>query len=551
MYSERMREPFKVRWVGMSLCLAAQLAAGTAFAAEPPAMVVVFDATNSMWGQIDGENKVVLLRKALSHAFEAAQGKLDMGLLSYGSNEEAVCTAVNRVRPLGPVSAEDYSRAVNATPLGKGGTPLARALQAAAGLAEYATRPATVVMIADGVDNCRGDPCAAAAELEAAAPGVSVHVIAFDRANKQRLANLSCMAKATGGVFFAATDGAELEAALDAIIANATDAAVLRQAEEPPPQAVTSAAEAPAATSDTAAPDATPVPPLPVMRPAAPVPAPADDQAQPAAEDPLAKAEIKLTATLRLSARLTDEMPLIANDLVWRVFAAEPEDDGSFKVVALDNKARPEISLRAGDYVVHVGYGRAGATKRVAVTDGVVDEVLVLNAGGLRLSAVRTDGRAIARNDVSYAVYSSAQDQFGQRALILPSVPPGRTVRLNAGAYHIVSQYGDANAVVRADVTVEAGKVADAVVSHEAAKVTLKLVNQPGGEALADTSWSVETPAGDVVAESVGAFPTHILAAGDYTIVARHEGTAYSRKYTVELGYDQEVEIVTGGEAAR
>jgi hypothetical protein len=125
-------------------------------------------------------------------------------------------------------------------------------------------------------------------------------------------------------------------------------------------------------------------------------------------------------------------------------------------------------------------------------------------------------------------------------------VPPGKTVRLNAGSYHIVSQYGDANAVVRSDVTVEAGKLSDAVVSHEAAKVTLKLVNQPGGEALADTSWSVETPAGDVVSQSVGAFPTHILAPGAYTIVARHDGIGYSRKYTVELGYDQEVEIVAG-----
>jgi hypothetical protein len=536
-----MEKPFKVRWAAMCLCTLGQLAAAPAIAAERPSMVLVFDSTNSMWGQFEGKNKVVLLREALSRAFDAAQGKLDMGLLSYGSNEKQACSANNIVRPMGPVSPQDYSRAVNAVPLGKGGTPLARALQAAASLAEYETRPATLVMIADGADNCRGDPCAAAAQLEAAAPGVTVHVIALDR-DKQRLSNLNCMAKATGGVFFAAADGAELEAALDAIIANVAHSAVLSQPSPPRPAAAADAAEPAEAAAQE--PSEGPAPQARVDSPAGA--ATSEVPAPPEADDRLATADTGPTGTLRLSARLTDEMPLIHKDLMWRIFAAEPEDDGSFKIVALGEGPRPEFSLREGDYVVHVGYGRARAIKRVTVKQGVLDEVLVLNAGGLRLSAVRSDGQAIPRNDVSFAVYSSEQDQFGQRELILPTVPPGKTVRLNAGSYHIVSQYGDANAVVRSDVKVEAGKLSDAVVSHEAAKVTLKLVNQPGGEALADTSWSVETPAGDVVSQSVGAFPTHILAPGDYTIVARHDGIGYSRKYTVELGYDQEVEIVAG-----
>jgi hypothetical protein len=265
----------------------------------------------------------------------------------------------------------------------------------------------------------------------------------------------------------------------------------------------------------------------------------------------VAKADVASTGTLRLSASLTEDLPPLTAGLVWRVFSATPDDDGGFKVVARRADSEPEFTLRAGDYVVHVAYGRARAAKQITVTDGILEQRLVLNAGGLRLSAFGPDGRAIPASSVSYAIYSSEQDQFGQRKLILPSVPPGKVVRLNAGTYRIVSQYGDANAVVRADVTVEAGQLSEAVVSHQAVKVTLKLVNEAGGEALADTSWSVQTPEGDVVAQSVGAFPTHILAPGTYSIVARHDGIAYARKYTVELGYDQEVEIVTGGEAAR
>jgi hypothetical protein len=43
------------------------------------------------------------------------------------------------------------------------------------------------------------------------------------------------------------------------------------------------------------------------------------------------------------------------------------------------------------------------------------------------------------------------------------------------------------------------------IVTHRAAVITLKLVSNKGGEALANTAWSVITPAGDVIKESIGA----------------------------------------------
>ena len=144
------------------------------------------------------------------------------------------------------------------------------------------------------------------------------------------------------------------------------------------------------------------------------------------------------------------------------------------------------------------------------------------------------------------ALASGNLSLFGERKLILPAAEPGRAIRVNAGTYFIVSQYGDANAVVRAEVKVEAGKLSDAVVVHHAARVTLKLVNETGGEAMADTSWSVLTPEGDVVTESVGAFPTHILAEGTYTVIANHGGAAYSRQIEIKAGGDGEFEIMTG-----
>jgi len=81
------------------------------------------------------------------------------------------------------------------------------------------------------------------------------------------------------------------------------------------------------------------------------------------------------------------------------------------------------------------------------------------------------------------------------------------------------------------------------VMRHTGAEVTLKLVSDEGGEAIANTSWAVTTQDGITVHESVGAFPTIILAAGTYTAVAKHGGQIYSRDFTVETGLNRDIEV--------
>src|SRR5256885_8909139 len=100
-------------------------------------------------------------------------------------------------------------------------------------------------------------------------------------------------------------------------------------------------------------------------------------------------------------------------------------------------------------------------------------------------------------------------------------------------------------ATVRSDIRVQAGKLTDVVVNHRAAVITLKLVNERGGEALANTQWSVLTPGGDVVKEASGAFPKVILAEGEYSVVARNEGRVYNGKFKVEPGFDREIEVLS------
>src|SRR6202023_863784 len=114
----------------------------------------------------------------------------------------------------------------------------------------------------------------------------------------------------------------------------------------------------------------------------------------------------------------------------------------------------------------------------------------------------------------------------------------GDVVVVPEGKYHIVSNYGDTNAVVRSDIRVQAGKLTDVVINHRAALITFKLVTERGGEALANTGWSIITPGGDVIKEYTGAFPRVILAEGDYRAIARNDSRTHERDFKGITGGD-------------
>jgi hypothetical protein len=247
---------------------------------------------------------------------------------------------------------------------------------------------------------------------------------------------------------------------------------------------------------------------------------------------------------VKLEALLTNDGQRIDQGLVWRVFNARSETDGKPKLLATHREAAPLLKVQPGDYTINVAFGRANLTRKITVkANDAATEQFVLNAGGLRLSA-DVGGSAPPANAITYSIQAEERDQFGARATVMSGAKPGSIIRLNAGIYQIVSTYGDANAVVRADVTVEAGKLTEAAISHAAAKVQFKLVTQAGGDAVADTAWSVQTLNGELVKESVGMMPSHILAPGSYAAFAKREGKAYRRDFSVRPGDNVQVEIV-------
>jgi hypothetical protein len=248
-------------------------------------------------------------------------------------------------------------------------------------------------------------------------------------------------------------------------------------------------------------------------------------------------------SSLALSAKFGRDLPAIPTGLHWRIYSAKLEP-GALRPLKEDRAAAPTFTLPAGAYVVHVAFGLASETRTVQLRGGEPHrEVFELAAGGLRIEGKVGDAR-IPPGQISFDLYKGSQFEPGDKRALVQAAQSGDVILVPEGTYHIVSNYGDANATVRSDIRVQAGKLTDATVTHRAAIVTLKLVNEWGGEARANTQWSVLTPGGDVIKESIGAFPRVVLAEGEYRVIARNDGESYGRGFKVVTGVDGEVEVL-------
>ncbi len=232
----------------------------------------------------------------------------------------------------------------------------------------------------------------------------------------------------------------------------------------------------------------------------------------------------------------------IHSGLVWRIYDANP--GAPTTLVAKSTEPTPTFHLSPGKYTIHVAYGFAGESKSITLQTLPVTERFTIAAGALRLRGAVTDN-PIDPSQISFSIFVPLPDNSEGR-LILDNAKAGDIIRLPEGNYHVVSTFGDDNAIMRTDIKIDSGQLTEATINHRAAKVTLKLVSTPGGEAFAGTRFSVLTPGGDFIREDViGAFPSMILAEGEYTLIARHGDQTFSRDFTVESGLDRDIEVLT------
>ena len=273
-------------------------------------------------------------------------------------------------------------------------------------------------------------------------------------------------------------------------------------------------------------------------------------------------------ATLSLSASLNGAAAPLTGGLRWRIFGTTPDADGTHPLTVESSIAQPTLTLTPGDYVIHVSFGLAAATRRVSLGPEVRAEKLALSAGAIRIGGTVSDA-PVDPTKLSLAIYVP-EGRNPEGKLVYSKAKAGDIVGLPEGAYHIVSTYLDTvggkfaanpapvsnkaaalaqaalptNSIVNADIKVVSGKLIEVSLRHRCAMQTLKLVNKPGGDALPNTTFTVLTPGGDVIRELMGAFPSLVLAEGQYVAVARHGEKTYQSTFEVKSGMDHDVEVV-------
>jgi len=548
-------------------------------------VVVVLDASKSMGDKDGAATKLSIARSVLVEALPSYEDRLSFGLVAYGHRQTSNCADTETLAKPGELTTKTQAKFLDKIKP-KGQSPIAAAMSEAAKTAAPQDVKRDIVLVVGADDSCKADFCGTAELLKKKSPQMRIHVLAYDAKAMESLAPLTCIAEKSGGTFITAANGDEVKQGLTTLLDNA--AGTLPPPPEAPPAPVANAAPAPNSVPETvgalpatssgrdgdAGGDEIPLAAPPVPEPGAsvvtpgvspgqseiqksvvPTPPPAATGDAPAKTTAAAPAPPAHPVPVTFKAMLTEVGPKLQGGLTWRVYSTEAGTGR--KLVSTLREAMPTTGLLPGDYLVNAAYGLSNLTKQIKVESGrSIEETFILNTGALRLSAALANSEPLPAGAVHFDILSDEEDQFGNRRTVLGGAKPGLTIRLNAGAYHIVSLYGDANATVRVDVTVEPGKVTDATVKHAAAAITFKLVQEAGGEALADTQWSVLAAAGDMVKETTGALPTHILAAGNYAVVARHGGLSYTSKFSVETGQPKQIEVIveagpTSAEALR
>ncbi|MCS6762147.1 MAG: hypothetical protein MO846_09330 [Candidatus Devosia symbiotica] len=253
-------------------------------------------------------------------------------------------------------------------------------------------------------------------------------------------------------------------------------------------------------------------------------------------------AVISTPQPVTLTAHIIPEGVTISNGLIWRIFESKAGSDGALGLVAKSDDGIAHVELAPGDYVVHVAYGRAQISEPIAVMPGLNAKDFVLEAGALRLNSAVIGDIVIPPNMLRFDIYTGDD---ANRTMVDEGLLPNDIIILNAGTYHIISHFGTVNAVVRADLRVEPDQLTDATLYHHASQISFKLASEEGGEAIADVEWTVKTADGATIYSDLGAFPSTVLAEGNYLVLAKQGEQVFNREFKVSPGSAREIEVLT------
>jgi Ca-activated chloride channel family protein len=463
----------------------------TTFGFAADRVIVILDASGSMWSQIDGKPRQEIARQSLRTVLQSIPADREIGFMAYGHRTKGSCEDIELIVPPQVGSASAISAAADSLKF-QGKTPLTAAVKKAAEALRYTEDKATVVLITDGLETCGGDPCALGKELKASGVDFTADVVGFGlTADEGR--QVACLAENTGGKYIQATDEKGLREAL----------------------AETVASQAPA-------PESAPVP--------APQPAPAPETAP----EP-AKSGFNFTPGVVMA---QGGEPIIDGN-AWEIYKAK--SDGTRGDQVTTQYGPLKTNLEPGDYVVVARNDEARTEQKIKIEAGkTYDPVFTLNGATLAIHPRASQGAEIsteARVDIAYP--GGTTTSYGDAKVMVPAGEQKVTVQIGAGTVTETIRLA-AGQTVEKDVVVGVGHaVLNAYYVAGGDKADNSAVGFEIVKAKKKTDGSRES-----VEHSYGADSKFWLPPDDYVAVATLDLAVAEQPFTIKAGESQDVKVV-------
>jgi Ca-activated chloride channel family protein len=555
------KQPLKLLLLGL-LCSLLLPSVHAQTVAEPARVIIVFDASGSMAGEVEGRAKIDIAKEVVSGIVSGIAPEVELGLMAYGHRRKGDCEDIELlVPPAAATSVRILSAISKLKPIGK--TPLTASVIQAAGFLKYTESKASVILVSDGEETCDMDPCAAALELEATGIDFTCHVVGFDIKSGQS-SGLECLAKQTGGLYLSANNADSLTNALQEAVKQVMKPSSILVVE---PKLASGGEIIDGVSFQVRTPQGAELASgsggrwsveleeagqfvVTAERDGKKVKIEAE-----VGSGKTATYEVIFTETgLKAVAYEKEGGVAFASGVAWTLLGVA-NSSGERTQVAFSYDGKPFLRVDPGTYLLRAERGSAVAEKEVTVGEGAPLEVnLILGSGSLKLSATAKVGEPALTKDLAWDILGPP-DAEGDRKSVAISYDANPTLTIPAGKYLVRVSFGDATG--QAEVEVKAGEQTEVVISLESGKIKAAASMEAGGTPLeTDLAWEVLGEADaegnrKSVAISYDAQPTLSLPAGTYLLTVAHGSARANREVTVVAGETIDVALTLGAGSLR
>ncbi len=458
----------------------------------PPAVLII-DGSGSMWGRLNKREKIVIARQELARQIDLLRTKVDLGVMSYGHRRRRDCRDIEMIVPISPVDQKAHGEAIKRL-LPRGKTPISSALEMAAIALKLSPEKQAkgqrthIVLVADGIENCRRDPCQTATDLSAQYPELTIDVIGFAVPDAE-LPQLACIAQNSKGRFHRANNATELRAAIKQVFSALG----------------------------------------------------ATNKPQIIAKKKLIK---KKPAGLYLSAGLASEGPYLDEDISWRIYRAGQSSKTGAAPLQRHALAAPFLPLPSGQYHIEVRHRTLLAERDVTLrAETALKLQLSFNVGVFTASAKLGENAALSDN-IIFSLYDASKGNDKPGEIITHKQQAKAVFYLPPGKYSLKARANETQ--TRHDFTLKAGERKTYIALLDAGEISFNARLAKNLPELRDVQYAIYRRRAKKDVEFIRTLdpnPRLILPKGDYFVLARQGAASSYTRLFVKAGDTKTVSL--------